>query len=147
MVQNCSPDRKQRVILPGFASELSKILADVSQGSILGPMLFLVFINDIVNEIGSIYIVAYGYSLMTLVKGIILVNYYTGSQKTHIWHTRLRTNCCSRNNDIFSNCISESPFCSCGSGIEDINVYFSRSLFNEQRLSLLNEVNQYLHFS
>ena len=45
-------NRKQRVVLPGAVSDWASIRAGVTQGSILSPLLFLLYISDIVHDIG-----------------------------------------------------------------------------------------------
>ena len=46
-------DRQQRVTLDGLCSEWEEVGAGVPQGSILGPILFLLYINDIVEVVES----------------------------------------------------------------------------------------------
>ena len=47
-------ERKQVVVIKGETSNTEVISAGVPQGSVLGPLLFLVYINDIVQNIHSI---------------------------------------------------------------------------------------------
>ena len=53
LFQNYLSNRKQRVVLNGSCSDYSSIESGVAQGSVLGPLLFLVYINDLERNIKS----------------------------------------------------------------------------------------------
>ena len=62
-------NRKQRVTIDGFHSTWSDTEAGVPQGSVLGPYLFLLYINDIVENISSnIRLFADDTSLFTVIE-------------------------------------------------------------------------------
>ena len=70
LIHSFLSDRHQRVVLNGQSSRWSHIKAGVSQGSILRVLLFLVYINDLPEDLTTIAkLFAYNTSLFSVVHG------------------------------------------------------------------------------
>ena len=50
-VQNWLTDRKQRVSMEGETSAVTAVHSGVPQGSVLGPLLFLIYIDDLEDSV------------------------------------------------------------------------------------------------
>ena len=46
-------NRKQSVVVEGKPSSLENVISDIRQGTVLGPLLFVIYINDLTNDLTS----------------------------------------------------------------------------------------------
>ena len=87
-LQSYLKNRKQRVVIKGQTSDWKDVAAGVPQGSILGPLLFLVYVDDIVKDIQTdIYLFADDTSLIEYISNPItsFENLSADLHRLHIW--------------------------------------------------------------
>ena len=69
LIKDFLANRKQRTVLNGKTSEWGSVTAGVPQGSILGPLFFLVYINDLTDYLKcNVKLLADDASLFTIVR-------------------------------------------------------------------------------
>ena len=75
LLRNYLQNRKQRVVINGVQSDWEPIYSGVPQGSVLGPLLFLIYINDLTDNITSnMKLFADDSSLFARVKHVNLIH-------------------------------------------------------------------------
>ena len=116
LFENYLLNRKQRVVLNGFQSDYSIIQSGVPQGSYLGLLLFLIYINDLERNIKSnVKFFAGDTVLFSIVNGPLItaidLNHDLNiiCQWAHQWKMEFNPDPTKQANEILFSCKKSSP--------------------------------------
>ena len=116
LFQNYLSNRKQRVVLNGSYSDFSSVESGVPQGSVLGPLLFLIYINDLERNIKSnVKFFADDTILFSIVKNPGLsandLNYDLGviHQWAHQWKLEFNPDPTKQATEVLFSCKTSNP--------------------------------------
>ena len=116
LFENYLKNRKQRVVLNGSDSKWGDILAGVPQGSVLGPLLFLIYINDLEDGIKSqVKFFADDTSLFSIIRDPIVsaneLNHDLDliSQWAHQWKMSFNPDPTKAAEEVLFSCKKQSP--------------------------------------
>ena len=150
-------DRQQRVIVNGETSEWSDVISGVPQGSVLGPTLFLIFINDLPDVVQNLVkIFADDTKLFTTVrdsKDIYSVqsDLLVLSNWSDTWQLRFNASKCKRMHIGGTNTHNKYYMLENGENIEiteiteekDLGITFSNNMkFSKRIVSCSNKANE-----
>ena len=57
-IQNFLTNRTQKVVVDGSSSESARVSSGVPQGTVLGPLLFLTYVNDLPSRVSQVRLFA-----------------------------------------------------------------------------------------
>ena len=116
LFENYLQNRKQQVVLNGSFSDYSEIKSGVPQGSVLGPLLFLIYINDLEKNIKSnIKFFADDSMLFSIVKDPVIsaddLNHDLNIiyQWAHQWKMEFNPDPTKQANDVLFSCKKSCP--------------------------------------
>ena len=93
LLQTLSDNKTQRVILNGQNSSCANVDVGVHQSSILAPLLFLIYINDLSQNLASnLKLFAHGTSLFSVVEIIARYNLNKNLKKISEWTFQCKMN-------------------------------------------------------
>src|SRR5664279_3063394 len=152
-IESFLANRRQRVNINGSYSEWARVISGIPQGSVLGPLLFIIYINDLVaacNSGSEVYLFADDAKLFKHVKSEIdkdiLQNDLTGLQEwIKKWLLKLNIEKCKvvsygRSNVISSDYYIDNIKLEKLDKIKDLGVLFDSKLsFREHVMTTTNK--------
>ena len=153
LLENYLLNRKQRVVLNGSFSDYSVIESGVPQGSVLGPLLFLIYINDLESNINSnIKFFADDTMLFSIVKSPVIsaedLNHDLAfiQQWAHQWKMEFNPDPTKQATEVLFSCKKVSPkhplLTFNGSVVKKVNEHKHLGLIFDSSLSFNKHLNE-----